>query len=156
MAPSLWSVNVSIFIIRYKQNHKIQEFSTQAYSSFWALTRTGALLHRCPPRKARGRAPSSVSPTESFLAQGTPPFEELVQLFMKMEPLPASVSEALEEAWVPSVPRWLPRTTACPSKHHRCSHVSKAHFRVKRKKNVLSFPTTPLAEVSEFLCLSSE
>lgn len=32
-------------------------------------------------------------------------------------PLPASVSGALGEAWVPSAPRWPPRTTACPAKH---------------------------------------
>lgn len=33
-------------------------------------------------------------------------------------PLPASAGGALGEAWVPSAPRWPPRTTACPAKCH--------------------------------------
>lgn len=52
--------------------------------------------------------------------------------------LPASVSEALEEVWVPSFPRWFLHTTACPSKCHQDSQITKAHFHVKRKKMCFS------------------
>lgn len=58
-------------------------------------------------------------------------------------PLPASVSGALGEAWVPSAPRWPPHTTACPAKWE--PWVRKAPFHGKRKGKGISWGTTALA-----------
>lgn len=72
--------------------------------------------------------------------------------------LPASVSEALEEAWVPSAPQWLLHTTACPSKCHQDSRISK-DFCMKRKKMQVSQQccrdqSVSVAELWVNVCLS--
>lgn len=51
-------------------------------------------------------------------------------------PLPASVSGALGEAWVPSAPQWPPHTTACPARQHRSHRLEKLISTGKGRKRV--------------------
>lgn len=218
MVPSLWSVNASIFITRYNQNHKSKGFLRKPIVLSLPLQVEMPFYRATHPENTEVRGPSFVSPTVKPPSTGNSLLQQILKtwwsrlkrsmrhktahalhsnrivfwataigqlcpesgygwtgnqrkaskcscrnsvqhknqviefLIKQRLSLPASVSEALEEAWVPSAPQWLLHTTACPSKCHQDSRISK-DFCMKRKKTQIS---QQLCCRGQFLLLSSK